>query len=419
MTGPEPPSQASSDEESLNEPARELAHWQWLWEGDHSVPVTTHRPGLQGRIVVFFKRGLRFLLRPVVKVMLGALWDRQRRFNLVTVRYLQELHRARGELLRDLREVRSDLLRDVQAQHRRISHLEAFKRDGLDDIMRHSDALYSLLDQKLDRYRRQSRHLWSRLGSALALAEDSQSQLRSTDSLNEAWEDLAYLELEDRFRGAADDIASRVEIYIPFFKTRGQILDLGCGRGETLKVLGEHGLTARGVDLSNEMVARCKAQGLTAEQGDLLTELEHCHEESVGGILSLHVIEHLSPAEVGRLVRLAWRALEPGGVLILETPNPLSLVVAARNFWLDPTHRRPVHPETLRLLFELAGFDSVERLELRPFSPDDRLPEIDLSDFSTELRPLADRINRLRDRLDDLLFGFQDYAVVGAKPTVS
>ena len=39
-------------------------------------------------------------------------------------------------------------------------------------------------------------------------------------------------------------------------------------------------------------------------------------------------------------------ALKPDGVLILETPNPLSIVVAARNFWLDPTHRRPVHPET-------------------------------------------------------------------------
>ena len=55
----------------------------------------------------------------------------------------------------------------------------------------------------------------------------------------------------------------------------------------------------------------------------------------------------------------------------------------------------------------------------RPYDRRYRLPEIDLSDFSTELRPLADRINRLRDRLDDLLFGFQDYAVVGAKPTVS
>ena len=72
-------------------------------------------------------------------------------------------------------------------------------------------------------------------------------------------------------------------------------------------------------------------------------------------------------------MRLAWRALRPGGVLILETPNPLSLVVAARNFWLDPTHRRPVHPESLELSFELAGFEPVERVDLRPF-PASRAP---------------------------------------------
>jgi hypothetical protein len=28
---------------------------------------------------------------------------------------------------------------------------------------------------------------------------------------------------------------------------------------------------------------------------------------------------------------------------------------------------------------------------------------------------LADRVNRLRDRLDELLFGFQDYGMVGEK----
>ena len=128
------------------------------------------------------------------------------------------------------------------------------------------------------------------------------------------------------------------------------------------------------------------------------------------------VFEHLPPAAVDRLVRLAWRALVPEGVLILETPNPLSIVVAARNFWLDPTHRRPVHPETLRLVFEQAGFDPIERVELRPFAADDRLPEIDLAELSGEQRVLAQRVNELRDRLDDLLFGNQDYALIGTRP---
>lgn len=32
-----------------------------------------------------------------------------------------------------------------------------------------------------------------------------------------------------------------------------------------------------------------------------------------------------------------------------------------------------------------------------------------------EQRPLSDQVNRLRDRLDDLLFGCQDFGMVGRK----
>jgi O-antigen chain-terminating methyltransferase len=131
--------------------------------------------------------------------------------------------------------------------------------------------------------------------------------------------------------------------------------------------------------------------------------------------MSFHVIEHLPTASLDRLVRLAYRALRPGGVLILETPNPLSVVVAARNFWLDPTHVRPVHPESLKLMYELAGFDPVERLDLRPFPASQRLPEIDLATVPADQRTLADQVNRLRDRLDEVLFGYQDFGMVGRK----
>jgi O-antigen chain-terminating methyltransferase len=157
-------------------------------------------------------------------------------------------------------------------------------------------------------------------------------------------------------------------------------------------VLAAEGIPARGVDSSAGMVAQCRERGLAAAHGDLFAVLAAAGEGSLGGVISLHVVEHLPPESLDRLVRLAHRAHAPGGVLILETPNPLSLVVAARNFWLDPTHRRPVHPESLRLSFDLAA-----------------VPE--------PQRDLADRVNRLRDRLDDLLFGYQDYALVATKPS--
>jgi SAM-dependent methyltransferase len=153
--------------------------------------------------------------------------------------------------------------------------------------------------------------------------------------------------------------------------------------------------------------------------GDLFEVLAGVPEGSLGGVVSFHVIEHLPGGAIDRLVRLAYRALLPGGALVLETPNPLSMVVAARNFWLDPTHVRPVHPESLKLMYELAGFDPVERLDLRPFPDRDRLPEIDLAKLDAGQQPLADQVNRLRDRIDELLFGYQDFGMVGRKPPVT
>ncbi len=66
-------------------------------------------------------------------------------------------------------------------------------------------------------------------------------------------------------------------------------------------------------------------------------------------------------------------------------------------------------------MYELAGFDPIERLDLRPFPDTERLPEIDLAKLPEEQRDLADRVNRLRDRLDELLFGYQDFGMVGTK----
>ncbi len=392
MASPEPDRPSRDIDVFLREGASpSLEDWRWLWSEDRPFPVQTERTGIRGAITLVIKRFVR-LLRPLVKTLLGDLYTRQVRYNEVLLDHLEE-HRTR------------------------LAHLEAVKREGFDDVARHTDALFALVDQKLDRYRRESQHLWGRLGGLLAIAEgDAKRPAAEVQGLEEIWREQGYLELEDRFRGTRDEIAERMEIYLPYLADRGEILDLGCGRGESLALLGDRGIPARGIDSSEEMIGECRAQGLEVEQGDLFEVLNDLPEGGLGGVVSLHVIEHLPADSIDRLVRLAWRALRPGGVLVLETPNPLSLVVAARNFWLDPTHRRPIHPETLRLTYELAGFDQVEQIDLRPFADEDRLPELALTDLPADLRHLADEINQLRDKLDRLLYGYQDYAMIGIKP---
>ena len=378
-------------ERFLGEPTRDLTEWRWLWEGNRRFPISSHR-GLLGRLVVLGKR----LLRPFVSAPQNDLWERQRVFNLILLEYLQ-----RGE----------DIRQKVLAVHEpRLDRLEAVWRDGLAEVMGHNDALFARVDQKLDVVRRESRSVWARLASAIAVA-----QAGGVPALARAREEQDYLELEARFRGTEAEIAERLRHYLPFLAGKGEVLDLGCGRGEALAVLAEHDIPARGVDASAAMVAECLGKGLRAANADLFEALAGTPAGALGGVVSFHVIEHLPPAAVERLVRLAWRALAAGGVLVLETPNPLSLVVAARNFWIDPTHRRPVHPDTLRFLYEAAGFDPIERVDLRPFSPEQRLPELDVGTLAPELRPLAHRVNELRDRIDELLWGFQDYALIGTK----
>jgi len=381
--------------------ANTVGEWGWLWEGDHEFPIQSHR-GVFGRLIV----GLKRLIRPLVKAPQADLWERQRKFNVVVVGLEQQIR----DLHRDLTQVRNDLHGDVKQHARRLDHLEEFKREGLDDITRHSDALFARVDQKFDRYRRESRELWNKLGALLAVSGG-----QGAGALPRAHEELEYVNLEDRFRGLESDISDRLAVYEPYLKGRGQVLDLGCGRGEALAVLEGFGVEARGIDSSAEMVRACSDKGLTAQEGDLFEALAETAEGSLGAVVSFHVIEHLPAPSLGRLVRLAWRALAPGGVLILETPNPLSVVVAARNFWIDPTHSRPVHPAMLELMYEQAGFERVERIDLRQFGDEQRLPEISTAELPAEQQALAHEINALRDRLDDVLFGYQDFAVVGFK----
>jgi SAM-dependent methyltransferase len=389
-SGP-PERRAPRLDDFLGEPTRDIFDWRWLWEGDHAFPIRSHR-GVLGRLVVAVKR----LLRPLVKVPQNDLWERQRIFNLILLEHLHRIDAAR------------------EIHQRRIESLESLNNEGIREIMRHNDALFARVDQKLDRYRREARDLLGSLGAALAVVKEGSG----AETIARAHEEHGYFELERRYRGTEEEIRERTSRYLSYLRDLPEgapVLDLGCGRGESLALLRDHGIEGRGVDASVRMVQLCRERGLAAEAGDLFDVLAGTPEESLGGVVSFHVIEHLPAGALDRLVRLAYRALRPGGVLILETPNPLSVVVAARNFWLDPTHVRPVHPESLRLLFELAGFDPVERLDLRPFPEADRLPEIDLAEIPPDQRPLADRVNRLRDRLDDLLFGFQDFGMVGRK----
>src|SRR5579872_346955 len=218
--------------------------------------------------------------------------------------------------------------------------------------------------------------------------------------------DTLYVAFEDAFRGARNEIKERVAEYLPLLTRKGigtplmPVLDLGCGRGEWLEVLAENGLTALGVD-SNESCAReCRERGLNVRTANALTFLQELPEQSQGVVTAFHVIEHLPFQTLLDLLDEAVRVLKPGGVLILETPNPANLIVGSHTFYLDPTHVRPVPAELLRFFVESRGFCGVEIRPLHPFPESYRLDE------NTKSAAV----------LNDLVYGARDYAVVGERP---
>jgi O-antigen chain-terminating methyltransferase len=404
-TAPRAVPRSRAIDDFLGEPTRDLEDWRWLWTTDQPFPIRSNR-GLLGRLLVALRR----LLRPIVRGATGDLWDRQRVWNLIALEHLAEIRR-------DVERIDEELQARMAPVEHKTAHLEAFLQEGLQELMRYDDALYSRVDQKLDRYRREAGELTALLGAAIdrAAAEPAAAAAGGPAALAGAIADRHYLELEHRHRGTPAEIRERLAVYLPLFAGKRDVVDLGCGRGEALALLREQGLNAAGVDESAEMVRRCREQGLDAAIGDALGALRARPAASLDAVVSFHVVEHLPPPTLAALVREAWRVLRSGGMLVLETPNPLSITVAASHFWRDPTHLRPLHPDALRLLSEQAGFDSVEIRLLHPFAPDERLPEIDLNGLEGERRELAYRVNVLRDRLDDALYGYQDYAVIARK----
>jgi glycosyltransferase involved in cell wall biosynthesis/SAM-dependent methyltransferase/uncharacterized protein YoxC len=214
--------------------------------------------------------------------------------------------------------------------------------------------------------------------------------------------DNFYRAFEDRYRGSRELIKSRLQVYVPFirpFLTKSAspvALDLGCGRGEWLELLTEEGFQAAGVDLDDGMLEACRDLGLNAQKGDVLDALHAAPDASLSIVSAFHVVEHIDFGILTELVKESLRVLAPGGILILETPNPENLLVASCNFYLDPSHKQPIPPTLLGFVAEFSGFARVKKLGLQE---------------SAALRDLASDV-----RLQDVLEGVSpDYAIVAQK----
>lgn len=225
-----------------------------------------------------------------------------------------------------------------------------------------------------------------------------------------------YLGFEESFRGSEAAIRSRLESYVAHFEGQTDVLDIGCGRGEFLDLLRQHGIQAWGIDLNHEMVEVSRARGLDVTEGDALGLLGTLEDNSLGGIFASQVVEHLPPAYLMRLLETALHKVRPGGVVILETINPACWLAFFESFIRDVTHVWPLHPETLQYLMRASGFQRVHIEYRSPVAASAKLQPVPAHGaLDAHLQDLVSTFNENVEKLNSRLFTFQDYAAIARK----
>jgi len=224
-------------------------------------------------------------------------------------------------------------------------------------------------------------------------------------------EEFSYFRFEDLHRGDAQQVCESLKPYLTHFARCQRVADLGCGRGEFLDLCKSSGIGAYGVDSNEDMTLHCERLGLNIVSSDILEHLRSLPDKWLDGIFCSQVIEHLSMSKVRALLAESVRVLKAGTRIVLVTINPLSLFALANNFYLDPTHVRPLPPETVRFLAEEAGFRNLEVDYFSPFGPEFSLLPISVEEEEDWQK--AVRVNF--ERLNHVVFGYQEYALVGLK----
>lgn len=346
--------------------AREDAERRWWVSADRPF---LHGPGFFGRLRGLVLLPLKAVLRKLMRWYVQPLAADQREFNAAALGLLDQIsERMEAELDRLGRSIE-----EVRARVERIPEL----------------------DDRVARLER-ARH---------APASSPAAPNADTVPLPD------YFAFEARMRGSTEDVRTRQERYLDDFRAAAPVLDVGCGRGEFLGLLRQEGIEARGVDIDPDMVAFCRGQGLEVAEADAIAHLEALPEGSLGGVFAAQFVEHLRPGPLVSFLALAASRLRVGGILVVETINPHS-VVAMAHYFADLTHAQPLVPAALELLARQSGF---ARTEVRFLNePAERLARVELppeAAFDAARSALADNV----ERLNRIVFGPQDYALVATR----
>lgn len=155
-------------------------------------------------------------------------------------------------------------------------------------------------------------------------------------------EEDAYADIVTLYDIEHDDFTDDIEFLLEVAQLgEGPILELGCGTGRVLLPLAAAGYNVVGIDSSQAMLkvahdrlgSGLEARLLTGDMADL-----NGIEDGPFGLIiaSLNSTMHLTTQDRQRsMITSAWRALAPGGRLVIDTLNPS---ISQLNHLLNTTH---------------------------------------------------------------------------------
>jgi 2-polyprenyl-3-methyl-5-hydroxy-6-metoxy-1,4-benzoquinol methylase len=279
---------------------------------------------------------------------------------------------------------------------RLVEQAKEFEQALATSVTQMQEKFYGDLDRIRTEYERvihaELRIVRQRMAAGSAVAAPATRPVEAPSALP-----FDYARFAERFRGPAEYVTESQRFYLPFFSGRRHVLDVGCGRGEFLKLMQQAGVPARGIEASDESVEYCRSLGLDATRADLFAYLTGQSEASLDGIFCSQVVEHLPTDRLPEMVRICASRLATGGVLAIETPNPECLAIFGSHFYLDPTHTRPVPSQLLAFYMEESGLG---RVEVHPKAP------------AIETMP---EVGELPEGFRNKFFGGLDYAIIAYK----
>lgn len=313
--------------------------------------INSYRPFV-GKLLV---KGRKLLNREVRKYV-DPVISTQSKFNKNVAQLFTQYQKKFLELENTISQIKNDSLQTENTLKLVIARLEEqntqFSQRLEEHIQSEITNFLSGLDIEIE----------NKLRLVTILDKQFQSRLIHTSHINipiQEKSQINYMSFEEHFRGSRHTIKERQYRYLPFFEHGSNVLDIGCGRGEFLELLKEHDIGGIGIDINKDMVEYCQSKGLNAKQTDSLEYLNTLEDTILDGIFSDQVIEHLTPDYLIRLLHLAHQKLKPESYIVLGTVNILNPAGLA-NFFVDPTHVSPIHPEYLKYCLEVSGFRDVQ-----------------------------------------------------------